>query len=160
MKTISITLSFVWLLGAPGFAAPQNSHPGLSVKLGSAVTVQVTLKNTSEHDLYYGSGDFGDDIDVRDDKGEPVKTTKQGEVFKGRGDNFQRQPDGSFTFEVRGGGGRIFTLKPDESGTHEMAVSRYFEFQQPGKYAIQVTRIDPDTRTVVRSNVIKVTVLP
>jgi hypothetical protein len=131
-----------------------------TVRLGSNITVDLTMRNISDQDHWYNPSDFGEDINVTDEKGDAVNPTKEGEVYKRTGDNPRPQPDGSVILSIRGSGGKMLTMKPGESATHEIMVSKLFEFQRAGKYAIQATEFDPGTNAPVKSNVVKVTVVP
>jgi hypothetical protein len=51
-------------------------------------------------------------------------------------------------------------MKANESGSHEIEIGKLFDFQRPGKYTVQVKWMDPNTKTIVESNVIKITALP
>jgi len=168
MKAIFTALWLAGLFGAPAPAAAQDTRAGLSVtikgnadrvRVGSAIVVEVTLKNISGRELHVFAGSAGTDIDVQDEGGRPVKTTREGNVFKG-GSNSIPQPDGSFILEAYQGSGKILTMEPNESWKHEIVVSKLFELGQPGVYAIQAKRQDSDTHILAKSNIVKVTVVP
>jgi hypothetical protein len=168
MSKPSAAIVVVCLAGVTVQAVPQNNRAGSSVtikakastvKLGSAILVEVTLSNITDHAIAYIPGDAGEDIDVLDDKGAAVRATKAGEVYKGVSDNRTVHPDGTVSFEVRSSSGQVLSMEPGGSGTHEIDVSKLFDFQKPGKYTVQVKRLDVDTRVVAKSNLITITVL-
>jgi len=169
---ILTVLGIVALFGAPVRAADQDSPAGLSVTLkakadqvhvGSAVVVEVTLKNTSGHELEVPSDSAGTDVDVQDENGHAVDEIQDGRVFR-RGSNSIPQPDGSFILkgDRHGSKAMLVTMKPNETWKHEIVVSKLFDFRQPGKYTIQAKRSysDANVNIFAKSNVVTVTVVP
>jgi hypothetical protein len=145
---------------SPGFSLHIEAKPP-SVKLGSAITIEVTLTNTSNSDLLYNPGDFGEDVNVRDERGSALKATPEGEVFKGTGDNHKVLPNGMYSFQTRGNGnGKLLIIKPKESAVRSLTIDGLFDFRSPGKYTVEVTRKDLDSKVTVKSNIIAVTLVP
>jgi hypothetical protein len=129
--------------------------------MGSAVSIKVTLTNISNPDFVYNPGNFGEDVNVWDESHSPVKATPEGEVFKGLGDNHKTLPNGMYSFEMRGNGnGKLLPLKPKESVSWDITISDLFDFRSPGKYTIEVTRKDFDSKAIVKSNTVTITVIP
>jgi hypothetical protein len=119
---------------------------GNTFKLGAKIPVQVVLTNTSDHDINaaVGKGDAAEDagyvLEVWDAKGDHSPETKLKSVGK----------------EVSSAVG--VTLSPGQSVKNRMIVNEFYYLTSPGKYQIQVSLTDPDTKVVVRSNKITVTV--
>lgn len=51
-------------------------------------------------------------------------------------------------------------MKPGETMTDRVNVSKVYDLTQPGRYTIQFQRLDPETKTFVKSNEITVTLRP
>ena len=51
-------------------------------------------------------------------------------------------------------------MKPWETMTDRVNVSKLYDLTQPGRYTIQFQRLDPETKTFVKSNEITVTLRP
>ena len=170
MKIALTMLVLLWPLTAQTpTAAPQNaSRSSVSiqakaptVKLGSAISIKVTLTNISNSDIVYNPGDFREDVNVWDESRSPVKATPEGEVFKGLGDNHKTLPNGMYTYQTRGNGSaKLLPLKPKESATRDITISDLFYFRSPGKYTVEVIREDFDSKAIVKSNTVTITVLP
>ena len=170
MRKALVTLVLCWPLGAQMATTTQQVSPGFSlhieakppsVKLGAAITIEVTLTNTSSSDLLYNPGDFGEDVNVWDERRSAVKATAQGEVFKGTGNNHKELPNGMYSFQTRGNGnGKLLILKPKESAVRRLTIDDLFDLRSPGKYTVEVTRKDIDSKVSVKSNTIVLTLLP
>jgi hypothetical protein len=117
------------------------------IKNPKFVMLKIVMTNTSGSDVnagaaYDASIDAAYTYDAKDQYGNPVP---------------ERTPSSDYrpNFVMR-------TLKPGESATENSNVARWYDFSQPGKYTIQVSRFihgnigDP----VVKSNIVTVTVLP
>jgi hypothetical protein len=52
----------------------------------------------------------------------------------------------------------LMTLLPGKTITEEIIVNKLFDLSTPGTYTVQVRRMDNETKTLVISNTIKVTV--
>jgi hypothetical protein len=51
-------------------------------------------------------------------------------------------------------------VKTGKSFTYPLNVNELYDLSHPGKYTIQVQRMDPDSKVLVKSNTITVTVTP
>jgi hypothetical protein len=168
-----LTLSVLTIVGmgdADGAMAAQNLNAPFSlnlkapvgkVKLGTPVQVTITLKNISEHDVSIwrenatDQGGYVYRVDIRDKKGTKPPDTKMGKGFKGLDDPAQATRD---TPTERSGG--WIKLKAGEARTEDVNVSKLYDLDQPGKYAIRFRHFDEETKAFVKSNTITVTVTP
>jgi hypothetical protein len=144
------------------------SRPALSLSLspvadkitaGSPMPVTITMKNISDHEISYwremtdDPGGFEYKISAWDDKQTAALDSKFGKALRGREDPAFLTAD----TPLRGTGGWR-TLKPGETLTDRVNVGRLFDLSRPGKYTIQVQRLDLDTKSFVMSNKINVVV--
>jgi hypothetical protein len=123
------------------------SMPRNVVKSGSAVTVEVTVKNSLKEDLEfkYREGDpLTCVLSVRDADGNAAPLTEQG-----------RQRLELHT--QRRGRLRAYTLFPGETQRRECAVDELYDLSHPGKYAIQVQQLDGRP---AESNTLVLTIVP
>ena len=157
----SILLSLAGMAGAQE-AQPKKPAFSLSItarqataKAGSPVALQLTLTNTTEHDLEVGRGFINGtllrymDVKVLDKDGQPVADTDYGLGLHGR------RPG-----PIGGGVGFSEKIKPGEAIHEEADLSKEFDLSKPGKYTVQAERMDSTIREVVKSNVITFTVTP
>jgi hypothetical protein len=126
--------------------------PAKVVELGSDITVQIVLTNASDHELhlwkipgYAPQAEFYYAFDVRDDQGRELPETEYGRRMKS---GFMR-------------GSRIsYTVAPGESVADEAVMTKLYNFSQPGKYTVQISRsiaqIQGSGKGVVRSNTIAI----
>jgi hypothetical protein len=138
------------------------THPHTPIKLGSPIPLEITITNVSTHELDISLGypiEFQFGIDVVDSQGaSSVQLTdfgrriRSGETGKGPGIGFS---GGGIGTRKPGSG-----LKPGQSLKVEALVDRSYDFSRSGEYKIQVYRSDPASKTVVKSNVVTVTVTP
>ena len=146
-KTQNVTASFSVTI------SPEE----LTVKAGSPVWVVATIENKSNHDVRVyraissdmDQGGWVYTVDVRDNKGVASPETRFYRIVQ------DRDPD--VTMKKSGGSTK---LKPGETMTDRVNVSKLYDLNQPGKYTIQFQRLDPETKTFVKSNEITVTVTP
>jgi len=52
-----------------------------------------------------------------------------------------------------------FSIKPGKSTHEEADLTEEFDLGKPGKYKVQAEQHDPDTRVLVKSNIISVTLV-
>lgn len=121
-----------------------------TVKAGSAVWVEVKMENKSDHDLSVYRAISGDldqcgwvyRVHIRDTKGVEPSQTK-------------------FAQSVGvGGSGGYIPLRPEKTITDRCNVAKLYDLSRPGKYTIQVERLDEQSKAFVESNTITVTVTP
>jgi hypothetical protein len=122
-----------------------------SVRAGSEVRIEVTLRNVSGRQIAMPKSDEGGDylVEVRDGKGRMARDTELGRKLKDPG-------------TVRVSSAPLYPLKPQESLKDEIAVGKLYEVSNPGEYTISVARPIPEElgTGVVKSNTITVTVKP
>jgi hypothetical protein len=166
MKTVSLTLAILIVLAVGGLAqqpgSAQAGNPTISlsissaqdtVKSGSPITVKVAITNVSGHRIgfpWLSDAGWNFELIVRDSHGNPVSPASRN----------ARRKDGRLDVKIRTGEGVAHYLQPGESETHEFNVSDLKNLAQPGEYTIQVQRADPETKVVVKSNMITVAVTP
>lgn len=156
------------MLGIAGIAYSQTSQQPFAitistdkpqVKQGDIVLINITMKNTSDHDVDCTGNpsnalDRNFVYDVVDEDGRPVPIIEK------------KYHGGSSIW--------LCTIKPGET-SHSAGglISRLFDFSRPGKYTIQVSRpiwgddqrpgtdgMVQNNTPVVKSNTITITVLP
>lgn len=128
-----------------------------TVKVGSPVWLVATIENKSDHDLPVyrvissdtDQGGWVYTVDVRDDKGVARPETKFYRFAQGRDPDVAKRTSVWAT-----------KVKPGETTADRVNVSKLYDLNQPGKYTIQFQRLDPQTKTFVKSNEITVTVTP
>jgi len=128
------------------------------VKAGSVVRVKTVLTNTSDHRIRVvtragGGGPIDYRIDVRNAQGNPVQPAKPDISKDKNGRTIRRIYIGSSSATT-------VDLKPGQTLTDEFPVAKRFDLTQPGKYTIQASRYDYETKTWVKSNTITLTVEP
>jgi hypothetical protein len=129
-----------------------------TVKSGSEARVGITLTNISKRQISIfkvnGNGQAelaGFDVDVRNTDGNTPPETKYHKKIK-TGEDAQGE-----TSQVVVSGGYI-SLNSGESVKDEIVVTRLFDLSSPGSYKVQVEKMDEQSKVVVKSNVITVTV--
>ena len=141
----------------PGAAFTLKIAPSPSVaKPGSAVVVKIGLTNISEHAIDVGytyayRGDFYR-VDIRDTHG---RTPPQARPRTWLDSNGRR-----VTRTLGGVGAGVRSVKPGETMLDEYLVNDHYDLTQPGKYTVQASRLDDETKTWVKSNTITLTVTP
>jgi hypothetical protein len=126
------------------------STPESVVEAGSDVKINITMTNTSDRDVFYGSGtEPVVEIRVLDSDGKSVAETPEGMKIHDTEPNRQPQ-SGSY--------GRLF-LKPGTALSWDRIVSNEFDMNRPRNYTILAQRKDTSSGTVVMSAPITVTVI-
>jgi hypothetical protein len=136
------------------------------VQAGGPVKLKVVTTNTSNHDLLmwveYAADRIGwvYDADVRDENGNPPPLTKLGRIFAYDRKDSPNVGPGTFL----NGNGRLYLFQPGEVATDFIDAATLYDFSQPGRYTIQVSRfsegIPPSVAAAVKSNTVTVTVSP
>ena len=138
---------------------PKGSH---SVKTGSPILISVSLTNTSYQKLAFTKEIHGQDlrVDVRDSKGKLAADTKRGYLWNGHVAHIDpalvdpRDLTGNMVF---------VTLKTGDTTYWMVDATNLYDMSQPGKYTIQIKRLDPENPALalfIKSNTIVVTVTP
>jgi hypothetical protein len=140
------------------------SAPEIVVKAGGRVKISLALKNESGErialvrEVSLGLAESYTDLDVRDEKGRPVPESRFYAVLKGKPDPYKATGPGFAPPLVVGGSHIREWVSPGDTWKDEITVSNLLDMKQPGKYTISLSRLDPASNTVVKSNTITVTV--
>lgn len=129
-----------------------------SIKAGAAVWVDATVTNTSSHSISVSGSvekaGFEYSIEVRNEHAAEAPKTRLGQELSG-----QAKPAGGGlpeTVVVEDFGYR--TLAPGKSLTDRVEATKLYDFTEAGKYTIQFTRFDDQTKSLVKSNTITITI--
>ena len=127
-----------------------------AVKAGSSVTLTITLTNTSDRKIQVvkeagGRGPLDLRLDVRDGQGNTVRRA---------GPKLSKEKNGRIVKHIYVWASSVTNvdLPPGQKVTDVLPVDRLFDLTQPGKYSIQASRYDSETKTWVKSNTVTVTV--
>jgi hypothetical protein len=112
-------------------------HP---VPPSSPVPIDLTITNTSDHDLYFEDLS-GTGLNYRID------------VYDGAGKRLARKPIGEQTLPMRRS---TVTLTPGQRWRQELFLSGFYDFSEPGEYTVQLTGGEKSSQASVTSNSIKV----
>lgn len=126
-----------------------------TVKIGLPIVVKLTVTNKSDHDvlLFKDTRDLENRVDVRDGKGNLAPETRLGSRQNGHLDPNLLTPAELIGKMI------CATMKAGESWILNLNVQRLYDLTQPGKYAIQVERDDPDSTKAVKSNPVTITLV-
>lgn len=127
-------------------------------KLGSSVLLKVRMTNVSRHDISVwmenGGSENQYEVDVRGQKGNLPAFTKYGETRNSHAHSqVMRLQDLIDT-------GSCVTLGSGKSIVQQVDIGRLYVFAAAGKYLIRVQRPDPQSAGMVKSNVVRVTIIP
>ncbi len=119
-----------------------------SLKIGSPILVRMILTNNSNHDISVGRDVRERDyqVEVRDANGDLAVDTKYGHARNGHADPNSFTPD-----ELRSNVYCV-NVKAGETSVFEVDVSKLYEIAKPGKYTVQLQKLDPVSVTIVKSN--------
>ena len=132
------------------------STPEKVVRLGTELKVKIRLTNTSKEEIYISReksdelGEFNYGVEVRDLQGKKQKETK---YFR----KLQTDEDLPGEYSIIVSSPWQFKLNPGESLEDGVIINKLFNISEPGKYAIQVERLDEQVKTKVKSNKMMVT---
>jgi hypothetical protein len=133
---------------AIAISAPQDE-----MRLGSDIAVKIALKNISNHQIMFGhrpganNPEFSYEIEVKNAKGQTVEETAYGREAR----DPRRREEQSRTVDY---------VQPGGSSVQTAHISRLFSLSRPGWYTVQVSRKDSASGEVVRSNEVRVAVVP
>ena len=137
--------------------------PELSAtKAGSAVWVDVTMENKTDHDISVyrentvDQGGFVYKTYVWDEKGAIVPETKFGKRIQDH-DTPEERVREPYVIVKSGGDAN---LKPGQKITDRVEVTKLYFLLHPGKYTIQLQRFDMESKSFLKSNKVTVTVTP
>ncbi len=130
-----------------------------AVKSGSEVAVKFILTNTSNHEIsipWIMRRGGGIKLDVRDGQGKLVRGIKEYIAEKNKGSG-RSHPSRAV---INAGSVAAVHLRPGQTTSEDLFVSDMYDLHQAGTYTIQVQRTDDESKTIVSSNTIAVTVTP
>jgi hypothetical protein len=128
-------------------------------KLGDQIEVLIHLTNTSDKDVFLTGAcapkaDLnGFRVDVKDAQGKVAPETNVLRWLRGEPVSRPEEPS---TWS----GPSCGTVPPKQFSNSAFILNRFYDLSQPGKYTIQVQRIDPTSKMTVKSNTITVTIVP
>jgi len=127
-----------------------------SFKATREIRLQVIITNTSQQEIAVGNAGgeaaelSGYEIIVFDDKGNAPPETRYHKGVRREDPNI---PVGTGSLVK-------VSLGPGQSLKDATILNRLYDLSKPGNYTIQVQRTDPETKTVVKSNIITLTITP
>jgi hypothetical protein len=129
--------------------------PSTVFKIGAPVELRIILKNTSDHEIQIWRNALGQEglvykLDVKDEHGKVPPTTKFKESLKGLENPAYLTPQTPIKIS-----GAWVPLKPGNTLTDPINVSRLYDLR-PGRYSLQVQRLDDESKTTVKSNTVHV----
>ena len=139
-----------------------------TVRPGSDVTLLVVVTNkTSQQilfpmDQYHPAGAFT--VNVTDPAGQPAGKTRLYRAVSGdrTGKDASEPPPDPLHETLIIGSGVAGQLDPGEKREHLVVLNRknseLFDLRKPGKYTVQVERMDNASKTIVKSNVAEFTI--
>jgi hypothetical protein len=137
------------------FSVRWNTDPDLSVGL------KITTTNITDHNIVLWTERVQEEqagtayqVEVRDNKGSSRPETDFGRRMRSRTDI----PRGAGSGRQWQTSGERLVLKPGESWTDTITADHLYQLRDPGEYTIYVQRFDPATQTMVKSNIITVTI--
>lgn len=124
------------------------------VKVGSEVSLAIRMRNISNQEIYYawGAGPVFD-VQIHDRDGKSAPETELGLRIHGKDPRFAQQD--SFHEPVI-----LRTLGPEKDYDETFSLNRFYDLNEPGKYTVQVQRLDLRSKILVKSNAISLTVTP
>jgi hypothetical protein len=131
------------------------SLPQASVPVGSGIPLDIRMTNVTDHEISYGIGcaPFYE-FDVRDNQGRPAKETEKNLRLHFKDPKFVMQD------AVTCQSAHIYPLGPGKTYEDNFKIGDYYDFSRPGRYTIQAEREDFDTKVLVKSNTVTLTVTP
>jgi hypothetical protein len=184
----TILLAILGVGLAPAGAAQEQQRPEPALKLvisvpegeiraGSPVPLNLTLTNTSDHDVWFTGFNVSGpvfkhvplrqiDIQVRDSDAELVTETEFGKTIHGRSVEQPpvEPPDPSKPGKPLPGTPRgvFMILQPGKALREQSDLSKEFDLSKPGRYTVHATttRLDPDAGGRVQSNDLTFTIRP
>lgn len=155
----------------PTISSAQSAKPPLSLsirpakgdaKAGSTVQIEITVKNISDHDISWGTAyvapfvEVTDQANIVDGNGAKIPETEFGTRVMGHRtpDDEARSPSIVFGKDV------WVPLKAGKSFTYQLNLDKLYDLSLPGKYVVQIERLDIDSNIAIKSNKITVTVIP
>jgi dipeptidyl aminopeptidase/acylaminoacyl peptidase len=129
------------------------SVPQDEVRVGLDIAARITLKNLSDHQIVFGhhpganNPEFSYEIEVKNAKGQRLDETAYGREAR----DPKRRQEESRTMEY---------VQPGGSWVQTAHLAKLVSLSRPGWYTVRVSRKDPVSGEVVRSNEFKFAVVP
>lgn len=128
-----------------------------TVKPGAEVQVIVELTNISDapiHLVHAKSARAPYNVRAIDGSGKSVPLTDEERALRGEAvAQEKRKP-----MRIRIGGGYVRTIGAGETAKDPIIIQDQVDLNQPGEYTIQLERVDPVTKIIVKSNTVTLTV--
>ncbi len=120
-----------------------------TIAVGAAVKVSITMRNISRSQIFFEAAPglpqlIGFRPELRDTRGQPIPLTEYGKHY------FEAPFSTTSDLTV--------PLAPGKTVIQEMELDKLFDLSRPGKYKVHVER--SDTQTVVKSNILKLKLMP
>jgi len=144
--------------GRPSLAGDRQSSfqiaisaPSDEVQVGADARIVITLRNMSDRQMLFAhrpgmnNPEFSYRIEVRNSAGHEVEETAYGREAR------QRQQTEGRTVDY---------VQPGMSTVQTAHLEQLVNLNRPGRYTVRVSRIDPATRAVARSNEVTLNVVP
>jgi hypothetical protein len=139
--------------GGEGHASFQIeiSAPSDEVQVGADARIVITLSNISDREILFAhrpgtnNPEFSYRIDVRNAAGRELEQTAYAREARVRQQTNGRSVD---------------YVQPGMSSVQTAHLARLVNLSRPGRYTVRVSRVDPATRAVVRSNEVTLNVVP
>jgi hypothetical protein len=137
------------------------SLPQTSASAGSPVHLDMTVTNISGHKITFVLGcRDAYDFDIRDDRGHSANETEKGMMAhmrfpKGMDPQKIAQAASTACLTVVG-----HDVEAGKSYDDQVNVADYYDLSKPGRYTIQAQVVDPETKILVKSNTVTLTVTP
>lgn len=145
----------------PVFSLAISTAKGF-VKTGSPIQIDITVKNVSDHSISLSTSYIHPNVEISD-----RVTIVNADGSKSLETELARRSLGHSTPEDESRSPTIATgklvfldLKAGQSFTYQLNVDELYDLGVPGKYSIQVERLNDEGNVSVKSNKITVTVTP
>jgi len=160
------------LLLAASIALAQKPQPAFTITIRtgrgvvtakSPVEVQVTLKNTSNHEIrvFVDNSDkaelSGFGAEITDPQGLVPKITRYNDVLTGEKAPREKVANPDEHFVIVGSGGTQ-PVAPGSTVELHMDIGQIYDLSKPGTYTVQVTHTDAADGITVKSNPLTITV--
>jgi dipeptidyl aminopeptidase/acylaminoacyl peptidase len=129
------------------------SAPEDEVQLGSDIRLRIVLKNISDHQITFGHHpgtdypEFSYRIEVKNAEGRLVEESGYARAAR----EPSRQQSAGYTVEY---------LPPGGSAVQTAHLVKLVNLSRPGRYTVQVSREDPASNLIIKSNQITLNVVP
>jgi hypothetical protein len=146
---------------SPSFSLAISIAKGV-VKTGSPTQIDITVKNVSDHPIslstlyIHPNVEITDHVTVVDPNGSKSAETELARRSLGH----STAADEARSPTVVTGKQVLLNLKAGQSFTYQLNIDELYDLSVPGKYSIQIERLDAEANVSVKSNKITITVTP